>query len=244
MLLELRVIFPILRQGITFSRIFFFRSVIIEWNNLDPNLRNSKSISVFKEKILNFIRPSSNYFFDIHNPKAIKLITRLRLGLSHLRKHKFKHSFQETINPLCNCGQDIESTTHFFPHCSFFINERFTLLSTIRSLDSKLLDCTDYDLTQTLLFGKTSQTSSNNFEIINASIDYILSRKRFDEPLFKINSFISKSEFNQQFSFFQCNFLCLCFLVYILREVKCKFIVIYIYIYIYIYILYIYIYKS
>ena len=33
----------------------FFPSAIIEWNNLDPNLRNSKSISVFKEKILNFI---------------------------------------------------------------------------------------------------------------------------------------------------------------------------------------------
>ena len=54
------------------------------------------------------------YFFDIHNPKGIKLITRLRLGLSHLRKHKFKQSFQDTINSLCNCGEDIESATHFF----------------------------------------------------------------------------------------------------------------------------------
>ena len=38
---------------------------------------------------------------------------------------------------------------------------------------------------------RSSQTSSNNFKIINATIDYILSSKRFDEPLFKINSFIS-----------------------------------------------------
>ena len=63
----------------------FFPFAVIEWNNLDPSLRNSKSISVFKEKILNFIRTSPNYFFDCHNPKDIKLITRLRLGLSHLR---------------------------------------------------------------------------------------------------------------------------------------------------------------
>ena len=69
------------------------------------NLTKSKSISVFREKILNFIRPSPNSVFDIHNPKGIKLITRLRLGLSHLREHKFKHSFQDTLNPLCNCGQ-------------------------------------------------------------------------------------------------------------------------------------------
>ena len=52
-------------------------------------------------------------FFDTHNPKGIKLITRLRLGLSHLRKHKFKQSFQETINSLCNCGEDIDPPLTF-----------------------------------------------------------------------------------------------------------------------------------
>ena len=156
----------------------------------DPNLRNSKSISVFKEKILNFIWPSPNFFFDIHSPKGIKLITRLRLSLSNLREHKFKHSFQDTINPLYNCGQNIESAAHFFLHYPFFINERRTLLSTICSLDSKPLDCTNYDLSQTLLFGNTSQTSSNNLKIVNASIDYILLSTRFDEPLFKIKLII------------------------------------------------------
>ena len=64
------------------------------------------------------------------------------------------------------------------------INERRTFLSTICSLDNKVLDCTDYDLTQTLLFGKAFQTSSNNFKIINPSIDYILLSKRFDDSLF------------------------------------------------------------
>ena len=84
----------------------------------------------------------------------------------------YSNSFEGTINPLCNCDQDIESSTHFFLHCRFFINSRRTLLSNIRSLDSTLLDCTDYDLTQTLLFGNTSQVSSNNFKIINA-IDWL-----------------------------------------------------------------------
>ena len=115
-----------------------------------------------------FIQCSPNYFFDIHNPKEMKLITRLRLGLSHLRERKFKHSFHDTINPLCYRSQDIEPATHFFFHCPFFINERHALLSTIHSLDSKLLDCTNYDLTQMLLFGNTTQTSSNNSKIINA----------------------------------------------------------------------------
>ena len=81
MLQELWAIFPLLRQSITFLKVLFFHllllnGLILEWN--DPNLRNSKSISVFKEKILNFIRPSSNYFFDCHNPKGTELIARLR----------------------------------------------------------------------------------------------------------------------------------------------------------------------
>ena len=163
MLPELKAIFPLTKHN--FFKNYFFPSAIIEWNNLDPNLRNSKSISVFKEKILNFIRPSPNSVFDIRNPKGIKLITRLRLGLSHLREHKFKHSFQDTINPICNCGQDIESTTHFFLHCHFFINERRTLLSTIRSLDSKLLDSTDYDLTHPELQAIISKSLSHRLII-------------------------------------------------------------------------------
>ena len=54
MLPERRAIFPLLRQSITFSK--FFPSAIILWNNLDSNLRHWNSISVFKEKILNFTR--------------------------------------------------------------------------------------------------------------------------------------------------------------------------------------------
>ena len=136
MLPELKPIFPSLRQQ-NFFKNFFHLSVIIEWNNIDPNRRNSKSISVFKEKILSFTQPSPNSVFDIRNTKAIKLITRLRISLSHLREHKLKHSFQDTLNPLWNYGQDIESTTHFFLHCPFFFNERCTLLSTICSFDKK-----------------------------------------------------------------------------------------------------------
>ena len=61
MLPELKAIFPLTKHN--FFKNYFFPSAIIEWNNLDPNLRNSKSISVFKEKILNFIRPFQNSFF-------------------------------------------------------------------------------------------------------------------------------------------------------------------------------------
>ena len=73
---------------------------MIEWNNLDPHLGKIESFSVFKSNVLKFIQPSPNSTYNCHNPKGIFLITRLRLGLSHLREDKFKHGFQNTLNPL------------------------------------------------------------------------------------------------------------------------------------------------
>ena len=74
----------------------FFPSTATEWNNLDLKIRNSKTFSAFKKSILKFIRPFSNSIFNCHSPKGIKLITRLRFGLSHLYEHKFRHNFQDT----------------------------------------------------------------------------------------------------------------------------------------------------
>ena len=81
-----------------FFRNSFFPSAVIEWNKLDLNIRISESLNLFKKTLLNFIRPSESTVFNCHNPKRVKLLTRLRLGLSHLCEHKFKHSFQDSLN--------------------------------------------------------------------------------------------------------------------------------------------------
>ena len=168
----------------------FFPSGIIEWSNLDL-LRKSENFSVFKSNILKFIRPSPNSVYNCHNPRGICLITRLRLGLSHLREHKFKYGFQDTLNPLCSCGNDVESTEHFLLHCPQFVNERRTLLSTLGNFNCSLLENTSKVLTQTLLLGNTSLSESDNSKILSATIDFILSTKRFDEQLFQIIKVVS-----------------------------------------------------
>ena len=93
----------------------FFPSTLIEWNNLDSNKRNSESLAIFKKRILAFIRPSANSTFHCHYPDGLKLITRLRLALSHLRFHEFKHNFQDTLNSTCCCGT-VETTIHYILH--------------------------------------------------------------------------------------------------------------------------------
>ena len=162
----------------------FFPSIIIEWNKLDPHRRKSENFLVFKSNIFKFIRPPPNSVHNCHNSRRICPITRLRLGLSHLREHKFKHGFQDTLNPLCSCGNDVESTEHFLLHCPQFVNERRTLLSTLGNFNCSLLENTSKVLTQTLLFGNTSLSPSDNSKILSATIDFILSTKRFDEQLF------------------------------------------------------------
>ena len=127
---------------------------------------------------------SPNSVYNCHNPKGLTFITSLRIGLIHLREHKFKHSFQDTINPLCSCSVNMESTEHFHLHCPQFVNERCTLLSTIGNINYRLLENTGSVLTQTLRFGNTSCNITDNTKILNATINFILLTKRFDEPLF------------------------------------------------------------
>ena len=71
----------------------FFPAVISEWNRLDMNIRNSSSINVFKKELLKFIRPEPNCTYNINDIKGLKLLTILRLGLSHLSDDKFRHNF-------------------------------------------------------------------------------------------------------------------------------------------------------
>ena len=53
----------------------FFPATIKEWNMVDSDIRSSESLNVLKNKILKFIRPKANSFFNCLNPKGVKSIT-------------------------------------------------------------------------------------------------------------------------------------------------------------------------
>ena len=97
---------PLLKTNHNFLKNFFFPSTITEWNNLDPNLQNSDTYETFKNTILKSLKPSLNSVIKCHNPQGIKFLTRFKLGLSHRHEHKFKHDFQDSLNPLCKCSFD------------------------------------------------------------------------------------------------------------------------------------------
>ena len=134
-----------------FFRNSFFPSAVIEWNKLDLNIRNSESLNVFKNSFLKFIRPSENSVFNCQNTRGAKLLARLRLGLSHPWEHKFKNGFQDSLRPICSCGNNIETLAHFLLHCPHYSNERSTFLNTIRNINRHIFDKNGSQITKTLL---------------------------------------------------------------------------------------------
>ena len=120
--------------------------------------------------------------YNIHNPLGVKYLTRLRIVLSHRKEHK--HNFQDSIDPMRNCSSGIETTIHFFLHCANFNTQRQTLFDKIATIDANILTKNEDSIANTLLFGKPNSENSFNKAMLNASIEFILSTERFNNPLF------------------------------------------------------------
>ena len=111
---------PNFKVRIKLLKNLFFPYTLNEWNNLDNTIKSFESYLMLRKRMLNLIRPKCNDTYGIENPTGLKLLTRIRLGLSHLNDHKFNHNFKECINPLCSCSLSVENNVHFFLHCHHF----------------------------------------------------------------------------------------------------------------------------
>ena len=101
------------------------------------------------------------------------MITRLRLGFSHLREHKFKHNFQDTLNPLYSCSIELESTSHYFLRCHIFDALRATLMNDLRNVDSDLSTLRAENLANVLLQSNQIYDDKTNQIILMLAIRYI-----------------------------------------------------------------------
>ena len=110
-------------------------------------------------------------------------MNRLCLGLSHFHEHKFKHSFQDCLNPLCLCGNDIETSSHFLHHCPTYSYKRMTLLNKMKNINYDIMKLSSTIMTKILLFGESSRSDSTNTLTLNSTIEYVIVTKRFDVPI-------------------------------------------------------------
>ena len=114
--------------------------------------------------MLEFIRPRLNSYvpnsFNVPNSLGLNYLMRLRVVLRHLREHKFRHNFRDSLNTICNCSSAIELTKHYLLHCLNFKNERQTLPQNVRNINPNLLSVKDDALTHLLLYGDNTLTDN------------------------------------------------------------------------------------
>ena len=105
---------------------------------------------MFRKRILNSIVPKCNKTYGVLNLTGLKLLTRVRLGLSQLNNHEFNHNFTDCVNPLC-----VENNVHFLLHYHYISMQRQTLKNNIKSIDKDIINETDSYLVNILLFGSS-----------------------------------------------------------------------------------------
>ena len=120
-----------------------------------------------------FVRPSENKIFNVQDQVSIKLLARLRLGLSHLRQHKFRHNFEDNLNPLCSYSIEAERTLQFFLRCQFFNDIREILMNDLINIDRSLASLTQDKVINILLQGSDAFDKKKNRKILICTIIFI-----------------------------------------------------------------------
>ena len=175
---------PIIRCRIDCFNYSFFPSTLKDWFNLDENIRNSESISSFKNRLLAFIRPEESSIFNIFDPQGLKFLTRLRVGFSHLNEHRFRHNIENCINPLCSCSLETEDTSHYLLHCHHYSQNRIYLMNSIKSVINNFESFSDNDKVEILLYGD-SHLDNNKNKYLEATLNYVKNSERFSGSLFE-----------------------------------------------------------
>ena len=129
--------------------------------------------------MLKSIQPWSKPMYNIHNPSGMRLLTRLRLGLSRLSEHKFNHNFEDCMSPLCTCTLEIESTTNFFFHCHFYKNIHKTLLVILKVINVNILKLSETAYTDLLLYEEAGFDKVQKKIILTMWIKFIVDSDRF-----------------------------------------------------------------
>ena len=94
-----------------------------------------------------------NKTFSIYNPLGIQLLNRLRVDFSHLNEHKLRRNFAYTLNPLCSCSLETETTAHIFLRCRYYNNIRITLMNELNDIDNSINSRQPNKLLPIILYG-------------------------------------------------------------------------------------------
>ena len=129
------------------------------------------------------IRPVQKSVLNIFDPKGLILLPRLRLGFSHLNRHRFQQNFENCINPLCSYSLVTEDTLHYLHHWHQFSQYRLDLMNSVKSV---LDNFETYHKKDIYLYGDSHLDNNENKKyILEATLNYIKYSERFSGSLFE-----------------------------------------------------------
>ena len=157
----------------------FFPDAISSWNIFIKHFDDVPSFDIVKKHINTFFRPMTSNIFGTHDPVGLRYLFQLRLSLSPLRSHKFRHNFTDTPSEICRCNQGIEDTNHFFLSCPNYVTQRATLTTSVINILQK--NNLNYlgNQSKLYLYGHPSIISADNRKLLYSTIKYIKATLRF-----------------------------------------------------------------
>ena len=174
----------------------FFPFCASKWESINADMKNSGSVPEFKSKYKKEYAPQKRGYFSINDKYGIRLLTKLRVGLSDLREHRFRHNFKN-CSPICKCEIGDESTEHFLARCPLYTNLRNNLLENISAIVGyNIKNLQAPHLVDLLLYGSDTLNVVKNKQILEHTIEYITRSKRFA----KLEAFLTNREFGSLFN--------------------------------------------
>ena len=140
------------------------------WNELDIEIRNSPSLSIFKSNIKRLFKPPVVPLFYLIGDRSLSVYhARIRNRCSNLNADL--HYNHLLLNPACECGFQIEDSEHFFFKCPRYILERHELFVKTRPYHPLSV--------QKLSYGNDDLTNVENEAIFTAVQHFIKHTRRF-----------------------------------------------------------------
>ena len=109
-------------------------------------------------------------------------LSQIRVSLSKLKFHKFKHNFEDTINPLCPTNDGIEDAKQFLLFCPSYYNYRRDLASILVAVQTfvQIGALSNKVLFQLSLYGVKDLPSDVAKHVLEPTPEFIRKIGRFD----------------------------------------------------------------
>jgi len=162
-------------------KLSFVPATIKDWNELPDHIKGSSSLTIFKSNLKKALFTNrQNKLYQYGSNLGNKYHTWLRLGLSPLRDHLFRHHIVDT-NTCSFCSQGTETSEHFLCACPTFHSQRMKLYSSLMDIiGNVILTMAQSNLTRLLLFGVDSVPLEHNIKVFEAVQTFLIQCKRFN----------------------------------------------------------------